>query len=351
MSSPSISLEEGLTLLQGHAERADADLVWPAASWEALSRGGVTGWAIPDAYGGAGRDPASLLEGYGRLAGACLTTCFLLSQRDAACRRLRDSGRDDLCRELLPPLARGERFATVGLSQLTTSRQHVRPALSARLAGDAVVLTGVMPWVTGAARADHFVTGAVLDDGRQVLVVVPRTVEGLCVGEPLDLAALRGSLTAEVRCTEVTLDRHWLLAGPAERVMAAGRGAGSLETSALALGLAGAAVRYLADEAARREDWRTTAAECDAGLQAIRDTLRRTAREGGTAEDAARLRARANAFVLRATQYALAAAKGTGFVRSHPAQRWARQALFFLVWSCPRPALEATLAYLQPPDR
>ena len=38
-----------------------------------------------------------------------------------------------------------------------------------------------------------------------------------------------------------------------------------------------------------------------------------------------------------------------GFLATHPAQRWARQALFFLVWSCPRPALEGTLNYLQPP--
>ena len=42
------------------------------------------------------------------------------------------------------------------------------------------------------------------------------------------------------------------------------------------------------------------------------------------------------------------AAKGAGFVRPHPAQRWARQALFFLVWSCPRPAAEALLEELAP---
>ena len=60
----------------------------------------------------------------------------------------------------------------------------------------------------------------------------------------------------------------------------------------------------------------------------------------------ATLRAKANALVLRATQAALTACKGVGFVHPHPAQRWARQALFFLVWSCPRPAAEATLDIL-----
>jgi alkylation response protein AidB-like acyl-CoA dehydrogenase len=67
-------------------------------------------------------------------------------------------------------------------------------------------------------------------------------------------------------------------------------------------------------------------------------------------EAALTLRAHANKFVLRATQAALTASKGTGFLKNHPAQRWARQALFFLVWSCPRPAVEATLAYLTTED-
>jgi hypothetical protein len=67
-------------------------------------------------------------------------------------------------------------------------------------------------------------------------------------------------------------------------------------------------------------------------------------------EKATALRAGANSLVLRATQTALTASKGAGFVRSHPAQRWARQALFFLVWSCPRPAAEATLDSLVPPE-
>src|SRR6516225_6364459 len=195
MPQPLVGLEETLRLLRERANAADAEAAWPAESWSALRRAGVLAWSIPKEYGGDGLECVALFEGYERVAGACLTTCFILSQRDAATRRIRDSGNVALCRELLPPLARGERFATVGLSQLTTSRQHGRPALSARLVGDTVVLDGVMPWVTGAERADHFVTGAALDDGRQVLIVVPRMMAGLCVEAPLDLAALRGSLT------------------------------------------------------------------------------------------------------------------------------------------------------------
>src|SRR5688572_15628154 len=145
MQAEELVPRETLEALAAEAERADAELRWPDASWQALSRAGVTGWCVPRRYGGGELELPELLDGYARLASACLTTCFLLSQRDAACRRLRDSGNGELCAALLPDLAAGGRFATVGLAQLTTSRQHGRPALVARPDDGGFVLDGTMP--------------------------------------------------------------------------------------------------------------------------------------------------------------------------------------------------------------
>ena len=132
--------------------------------------------------------------------------------------------------------------------------------------------------------------------------------------------------------------------------MTIGRGGtGGLETSCLALGLAGAAVTFLQKEALSRSDLGATARRFDETRSVLRQEMHRLAQTSATAEETSALRARANALVLRATQAALTASKGTGFLRQHPAQRWARQALFFLVWSCPRPAADATLALLAPP--
>jgi alkylation response protein AidB-like acyl-CoA dehydrogenase len=351
MESPRTVSGEVLQALKGRARAADDEAVWPEESWAVLRQAGVLGWCIPRALGGQERQGADLLTGYEQLAEACLTTCFILSQREGACRRIRDHGSRELVEELLPALARGERHMTVGLSHLTTSRQHLKPSLVATAAKDHFVLHGSMPWVTGAARADYLVTGAVLEDGRQILLVLPRQSKGVSVGPPLDLMALAGSLTAEVSCDQVQVDRRWLLAGPAERVLTAGRaGTGGLETSCLALGLASAALEYLQNEAAARPELGISADRLDKTRQAVRTELHHLAKRGGPPEAALALRARANALVLRATQAALTASKGTGFLRHHPAQRWARQALFFLVWSCPRPAAEATLACLTPTE-
>jgi alkylation response protein AidB-like acyl-CoA dehydrogenase len=181
--------------------------------------------------------------------------------------------------------------------------------------------------------------------------------------------ALAGSITAEVHCQKVQVDRRWLLAGPAERVMTQGKGGtGGLETSCLALGLAGAALRYLQEESAARPELQPGAEHLQEEWRELRNQMYRLAegspgsqtsspgredRRAGrvnapvsSPDPAIVLRGQANTLVLRATQTALTAAKGAGFLKQHPAQRWARQAMFFLVWSCPRPAAEATLSYL-----
>jgi alkylation response protein AidB-like acyl-CoA dehydrogenase len=343
------TLDDALEVLKQHAERSDGVAVWPEHSWRAVHSAGVLSWSIAPRYGGAGWDGVKLLQGYEKLASACLTTSFILSQRDAACRRLHDSNNERVQRRILPGLTEGGGFITVGLSQLTTSRQHLKPSLAAKATGEGFVLDGTIPWVTGAMHAQFIVIGAVVDDGRQILAALPNDAKGVKIDPPLHLMALEGSLTAEIRCNNVKLDSSWLLAGPSEKVMGTGRGGtGGLETSCLALGLAGAAIQYLMGEAQNRQELRFSAERFEQVRHALREEMHALAERGYSPEQAAALRARANALVLRSTQSALTASKGSGFLREHPAQRWARQALFFLVWSCPRAAAEATLAYLSP---
>src|SRR5437868_4432394 len=107
MALKNSDLTEALAILAMQAHEADSVSTWPTESWQALQRCGALGWCIPVVQGGDELNAAALLDGYERLAGACLTTGFILSQRDAACRRLRDSGNETLCNELLPRLARG----------------------------------------------------------------------------------------------------------------------------------------------------------------------------------------------------------------------------------------------------
>jgi alkylation response protein AidB-like acyl-CoA dehydrogenase len=341
-------LDELCAQLAAGSDELDATGRWPAAQLEACGRYGVFEWFVPRSAGGQEWSDADCVRGYLRLSAACLTTAFIITQRTGACTRIVDGVNEVLRERWLPPLVRGDSFATVGISHLTTSRRHLgKPALQAQIDGNGFVLDGFSPWVTGAKHAEHVVTGAELDDGKQTLVLLPTNLQGVSVDEPTRLMALSASHTGAVRCEHVRLSREWLLAGPIENVMAhgAGAGTGGLQTSTLAVGLANSAISYLESEARKRADLAEPTAALRAEQQRVERLVLSLAADvpACSKED---LRLAANQLALRSTQAALTAAKGSGYVAGHPAGRWCREALFFLVWSCPQPVAAAALCEL-----
>ena len=321
---------------------------WPADHFQILADAGVLGWVIPAIHGGSEISAEALTAGYERLAAACLTTTFILTQRNGACQRIAGSENEELKSDLLPRLCTGELFATVGISHLTTSRQHLKqPVVEVTAADSGYVLNGTVPWVTGADHADYIVTGGTLGDGRQMLVAVPTVAKGVICQEPARLLALNASRTGGVSLENVHVTERLVIAGPVEQVMkhGSGGGAGSLTTSALAVGTAAAAIQHLQSEAERRPEL----VEICRPLALERETLSEDLRAGSSGDEpragvsAESIRQRANSLVLRATQAYLAASKGAGFVAGHPAERLVREAMFFLVWSCPQPVLHAAL--------
>lgn len=341
--------ETRLTELTGRLASIDGGVdeagVWPDSLWALLHEFGVVRWSMPSEFGGEGCDRPALLTRYARVAEGSLTAAFILSQHDAAVRRLVNAGDRRCARAWLGMLAAADAFATVGISQLTTSRRHGTSALTATEVDGGYRLDGVMPWVTAAEQADVIVTGAAFGDGRQVLLAVPTDRPRLTVMPPFPLAALQSSCTAEVVCDGVEVVADDLLAGPSADVMAqpGTAGTGGLETSALALGQARAAINALAGQATHRDDLAEPVEALALSWQESWAALMAAAAGGDDAPAPGDVRGQSNALVLSATQAFLTARKGSGFLKTDPAQRWARQALFFLVWSCPGPVAQAAI--------
>ncbi len=330
------------------APRLEEEDAWPGQQLALCGGYGVYTWFLPRELGGQGWSEAEIVRGYLKLSAACLTTTFVITQRTGACQRIAMSDNAAIRDELLPGLLTGGAFATVGISHLTTSRRHLaRPVLRAEETDDGFVLDGFSPWVTGAPQAQVVVTGATLEDGRQILAALPTDLPGVSIPPPARLVGLSSSQTGPVNCDRVHVPRKYLLAGPVEEVMKQGVGArtGGLQTSTLAIGLADAALAFLEDEKGRRGDLASPAAALRHEWLAVRDDLLALA-DGNPICTPDDLRARANSLALRAAQASLAAAKGTGYIVGHPAGRWCREALFFLVWSCPQPVLAANLCEL-----
>jgi alkylation response protein AidB-like acyl-CoA dehydrogenase len=184
-----------------------------------------------------------------------------------------------------------------------------------------------------------------------VLAAIPAKLPGVVVGPPARLLALSASHTSPVRLDRVLVDGKSLIAGPVEQVMRQGAAStGSLGTSALAAGLARASLEHLAAEAANRRElvpiWEPLQAECQDLVAAIVQATERESASGDPALSSEAIRGRANSLALRSTQALLAASKGAGFVCGHFAERAVREAMFFLVWSCPQPVVAAALREL-----
>jgi alkylation response protein AidB-like acyl-CoA dehydrogenase len=212
-------------------ERAAAELAAGAALLESgqialrdqlksLARAGVSGWVVPAEFGGLGLTGTDLIAGYVRLAEACLTPAFVMTQQHGACQRIAASSNEEVRRALLPGLVSGELFATVGISHLTTSRQHLdHPAVSAAPAGTGFILDGFVPWVTAGSLANYIVTGGTLAGGEQILAAVDASASGVEVLPPQPLLALNPSLTGPVRLNRVPVEASQVLAGPIPQVM------------------------------------------------------------------------------------------------------------------------------------
>lgn len=343
------NVDELCRALSDAASDLDRSSRWPEKQMHWCAEAGVFRWFIPEQYGGWGWSEKQILDGYLMLSGSCLTTTFVLTQWSAACRRILASDNESLKQSLLPKLASGDVFATVGISHLSTSRQHLsQPVLRAiPQHGGNWILDGYSPWVTGAAAADVIVMGATQVDGRQILCAVPTDRHGVSPQPGQDLVALTASCTDQVELSQVEVLDEELLAGPVANVMQASGtgGTGGLQTSTLAIGLSKAAVNYLREQCEQRSELKPILEKLQSDVQELEHALYQLA-DGNSIISAADLRQRANSAALRTTQAALTAAKGSGFLAGSPIGRMAREALFFLVWSCPQPVANANLCEL-----
>ncbi|MBI1314328.1 acyl-CoA dehydrogenase [bacterium] len=343
------SLNELCGQLRDQAATLGSVDAWPGEQLGAMGGAGVLGWLIPQEFGGSDISAAELVSGYEQLAAACLTSTFVLTQRNAAIQRIVKSGNEELKKELLPELVDHSQFVTVGISHLTTSRQHWKqPTVAVEMLDGGFLLNGEIPWVTGGDRADVIVTGGTLANGRQVLLAVEKCCEGLEMREPVSMLALNASRTGSIGLNHVFVPWTHLLHGPAENVMQqGGGGAGTLTTSALAIGHAANAVSLLRAETERRPELNEILEPLASDVAEVSTHLH----EAVTSDEnplpghltAESLRHRSNSLALRASQAALAASKGAGFVTGHPAGRLVAEAMFFLVWSCPQPVVMANL--------
>jgi alkylation response protein AidB-like acyl-CoA dehydrogenase len=339
---------DALATLSGSANQNDISGDWPTEDLRALADAGAMRWAVPQEFGGDELSPLDLHLRYEEIAAESLSTALILTQRDSAVGLITASANDALKRELLPRLTHDEFFATVGIAQLTTSRQHTSPALVARPDDAGWRLSGTIPWSTGADQSKFVIAGAAVDDV-QILFVLPMNLAGVRVDPPMPLVALRATHTSSITCNDVSLEDRWLLTEPMPQALSIRKHSLPIGQAFLAMGLTRGAISLIGEH--RSSLAASTAQNLTRELNDVRRDVINVCQPDSVAQDTASLRGRSIELALRATHAAVAIYKGTALLESHPAQRLAREAMFLLVWSCPNPVIECTVEALMRPQR
>lgn len=308
---------------------------WPEASIQHLTDAGAWAWIIPERFGGIQLDPVSMVRGYEAVGAGSLACLLILSQRDGACEFIASCEREDIKGHWLPLLCRHKVMTSIGISQLTTSQRR-GAILRAKKDGKGYLLNGMMPWVTAAEKCAFVVTGAVTEDGQQVLAMVPTNLEGVQIDPAMQLMALEASRTSEVHLKNVRIGEEHVLRGPTENALLRNMPVKSLVVSSAGLGLAGALVHKIQRHARKASDAMLPLADdVLARYTAIRERIYIAAQQLRQDADIPKtdIRVAVNELLMRLAITCMTFAKGSGFIRQRDAQRLVREAMFFLVWS------------------
>jgi alkylation response protein AidB-like acyl-CoA dehydrogenase len=295
------------------ADAVDALPVLPKERLDVLADHGWYGMSAPS----SGFDRASSMPVLEAFAGGCLTTTFVWMQHlgaPPACA----SGPEHL-RPWVDLLASGTRRATVAFAGLLPE-----PRLHARRDGDAWVLDGVAPWVSGWGLSDVIHVAARTPEDDVVWLLVDAPSPGMRA-EPLRLLAVSASATVTLAFEGVRVgaDREtsrfpwadW----PARDAM------GLRTNGSLALGVAGRCCQLLG------------ASPLDAELRARREAL-------DVADPVAMPAARASAaaFAVQAASALVAHGGSASVVVGNHAERLLREATVLLVFGS-RPTIKREL--------
>jgi alkylation response protein AidB-like acyl-CoA dehydrogenase len=156
--------------------------------WAGIAEMGLIGLHIPESYGGGGysmREVAVVFEQLGRFVAAVpLLSTVMASTAILA------GGTEQQRQEMLPPIASGERIATLAAFESAhgLSPDSMETTVTAR--GEGYVLSGVKRYVTDAVNAAVFVVAAKHGDST-ALVVVDAGASGVSVTPTNALDATR----------------------------------------------------------------------------------------------------------------------------------------------------------------
>jgi alkylation response protein AidB-like acyl-CoA dehydrogenase len=237
-------------------ERAE----FPREIFRSLGQAGLLGLAYPEEYGGGAQPYEVYLQVLEELATGWAAVALGVSVHTLTCHPLVAFGTEEQKKRWLPDMLGGELLGAYCLSEAQAGSDAGALQARARRDGDSYVLDGTKAWVTHGGVADYYdIFCRTSDDPKRgiSLVLCDADTPGLRPQPPEKKMGLRSSPTAQVVLEAARVDADRLIGaeGDGLRIALSALDGGRLGISAVAVGVAQAALDAATDYARERKQF------------------------------------------------------------------------------------------------
>ncbi len=198
-----------------HATEVDEDARFPKEAHDALVQAGFHATHIPEAYEGAGADSIATVIVIEEIARVCASSSLIPAVNKLGSMPVILSGSEELKRQVLPPVARGEAMFSYALSEREAGSDAAAMKTRAVRDGDHWVLNGTKCWITNAGVSTYYTVMAKTDPDAGArgisAFVVHKDDPGFSVGTKERKLGIKGSPTCEIYLENCTI--------PADRIV------------------------------------------------------------------------------------------------------------------------------------
>ncbi|MDI2132276.1 acyl-CoA dehydrogenase [Yinghuangia seranimata] len=191
------------------AAEVDEQGRFPQEALDALTAADLHAVHIPEQYGGAGADALATVIVIEEVARVCASSSLIPAVNKLGSLPLVLSASEDLKKQYLSPVARGEAMFSYCLSEPEAGSDAASMKTRAVRDGDDYVLNGVKRWITNAGVSDYYTVMAVTDPEKRSkgisAFVVEKSDEGVSFGAPEKKLGIKGSPTREVYLDNVRI--------------------------------------------------------------------------------------------------------------------------------------------------
>jgi alkylation response protein AidB-like acyl-CoA dehydrogenase len=354
--------DEARDLLALTRELADAELAPRAAEYEraerfprevfrTLGEAGLLGLPFAEEVGGGAQPYVVYLQVLEELAMRWSTVALGISVHTLACSPIACFGTDAQRRDLLPDMVGGSLLGAYCLSEAHAGSDPAAMRASAIATDDGWTARGEKAWVTHGGQADFYSTFLRTPaDGPRGISCFHLTPDlpGFWPAKPEEKMGLTGSTTAAIRLDDVPIAADRLVGEPGHGLAIAlsALDSGRLGVSAIAVGLAQAALDLAVEYAVGRESFGRPIAEHQgmqflladmaAAVESARATYLAAAHRRDTGKPYSRQASIAKLVAtdaaMKVTTDAVQVLGGAGYTRDHPAERYMREAKVFQIF-------------------